>query len=122
MSGLSDTSAFEAFNRMSEKIEQDERKVMAQAEITEALSGDTLETEFMKLEAGTSSPDVDDRLLALKGQMGLLPPGMTTPTEPRQLMSGSGPDSASGGDGETGGGVTEAELISEFDKLGDDRN
>jgi phage shock protein A len=72
MSGLSDTSAFEAFNRMAEKIEESERRSLAQAEVTEALSGDTLEQDFLKLEAGYGDSDVDDRLLALKHEMGLI--------------------------------------------------
>jgi phage shock protein A len=72
MSGLSDTSAFEAFNRMAEKIEESERRSLAQAEVTEALSGDTLEQDFLRLEAGYGDSDVDDRLLALKQEMGLI--------------------------------------------------
>jgi phage shock protein A len=72
MSGLSDTSAFEAFNRMAEKIEESERRSLAQAEVNEALSGDTLEQDFLRLEAGYGDSDVDDRLLALKAEMGLI--------------------------------------------------
>jgi phage shock protein A len=72
MSGLSDTSAFEAFNRMAEKIEESERRSLAQAEVNEALSGDTLEQDFLRLEAGYGETDVDDRLLALKQEMGLI--------------------------------------------------
>jgi phage shock protein A len=55
MSGLSDTSAFEAFNRMADKIEEEERRSLAQVEVTEALAGDTLEAEFLRLEAGTGA-------------------------------------------------------------------
>jgi phage shock protein A len=72
MSGLSDTSAFDAFNRMAEKIEEAERRTLAAAEVSESLSGDTLETEFHLLE---KSDDMDRRLLALKEEMGLLPAG-----------------------------------------------
>jgi phage shock protein A len=72
MSGLSDTSAFDAFNRMAEKIEEAERRTLAAAEVSESLSGDTLETEFHLLE---KSDDMDRRLLALKEEMGILPPG-----------------------------------------------
>ena len=75
MSGLSDTSAFEAFNRMADKIEEEERRNLAQAEVTEALTGDTLETEFLQLEAGGGGADVESKLAALKQQMGLLPAG-----------------------------------------------
>ena len=91
MSGLSDTSAFEAFNRMAEKIEEQERQSIAHAEVTEALGGDTLETEFVRLEAGGASggADVEDKLLALKSQMGLLGDGATE--EPKQLEAGNEP-------------------------------
>jgi phage shock protein A len=70
MSGLSDRSAFEAFERVAEKIEESERKALASAEVTETLTGDTLETEFKQLEGGD---DVETRLAALKREMGLLP-------------------------------------------------
>ncbi|RMH12191.1 MAG: PspA/IM30 family protein, partial [Gemmatimonadetes bacterium] len=75
MSGLSDTSAFEAFNRMAEKIEEEERRSLAAAEVDQALASSSVEEEFLRLEAGTDSVDVDDRLLALKREMGLLAPG-----------------------------------------------
>jgi phage shock protein A len=68
MSGLSDRSAFEAFERVADKIEESERKALASAEVTEALTGDTLETEFKRLEGGD---DVEQRLSALKEQLGL---------------------------------------------------
>ncbi len=98
MSGLSDKSAFEAFERVADKIEESERKALASAEVTEALTGDTLETEFKQLEGGD---DVDQRLAALKEQMGL-PSGRETPA----LTSGE-PDE----DGE--GEVHEGELEEE---------
>ena len=78
MSGLSDRSAFEAFERVAEKIEESERKAIAAVEVTQSLSGDTLETQFKQLEAGD---DVEDRLEALKAQMGL-PSGKKTAALP----------------------------------------
>ena len=127
MSGLSDTSAFEAFNRMADKIEEEERKSIAHAEVTEALSGETLESEFLRLEAGDGGAGVEDQLLALKAEMGLIAP----PTEaPKQL--GDGDESADAASGEGDGvvdaqveevtdaeaeSIPEAELLSEFDKL-----
>ena len=75
MSGLSDTSAFEAFNRMADKIEEDERRNLAQAEVNEALTGDTLEKEFLRLESGSADTGLDDKLIALKAKMGMLPAG-----------------------------------------------
>ncbi len=98
MSGLSDKSAFEAFERVADKIEESERKALASAEVTESLTGDTLETEFKQLEG---SGDVDQRLAALKEQMGL-PSGKETPA----LTSGE-PDED--GDGEIHEGELEAE-------------
>lgn len=87
MSGLSDTSAFEAFNRMTEKIEESERRSIAHAEVAEALANTSLDDEFKVLEAGSGSGgDVDDRLLALKQEMGLL--GAGEAGKPRQLESG----------------------------------
>jgi phage shock protein A len=85
MSGLSDTSAFEAFNRMAEKIEESERQSVAAAEVNEALVGDTLETEFTRLEAGSGTVGMDDRLLALKQQMGLI---AGSSEKPKQLEAG----------------------------------
>ena len=129
MSGLSDTSAFEAFNRMAEKIEDSERRTLASAEVTEALSGDTLETEFMALESSTGEGgDVEDRLLALKAEMGLIGDGSTEP--PRQLSPGD-EDEDEESEGapveeveavlpgeESAPPVREADLIEEFDRLG----
>ena len=72
MAGLNDRSAFEAFERVAEKIEETERRALAAAEVTEALTGDTLEKQFARLE---KNDNVDQRLLALKERMGLLPGG-----------------------------------------------
>jgi phage shock protein A len=72
MSGMSDKSAFESFDRMAEKIEATERKALAAAELQEEFSGDTLAKQFEALEYhGTA----DQQLLALKQRMGLLPGG-----------------------------------------------
>ncbi|CAN5690192.1 PspA/IM30 family protein [soil metagenome] len=74
MAGLNDKSAFETFERMAEKIEESERRTLASAEITQALSGDTLEQEFKRLQPADQS--VDFRLLELKQKMGMsLPAG-----------------------------------------------
>ncbi len=146
MSGLSDTSAFEAFNRMTEKIEESERRSLAHAEVAEALGNTSLEDDFKVLEAGSGpGGDVDDRLLALKQEMGLLPAGEAE--APRQLESGDDEptteadapeetagvaeaadagdandpgeaveaEAASGEDGDPK--IREAELIEEFDRM-----
>ncbi len=119
MSGLSDTSAFEAFNRMAEKIEEEERRNLAQAEVNEALTGDTLETEFVRLESGSDTLEVDDKLLALKAKMGLI--AAPEAVAPKQLGAGSGKSGASDGAGEDSDAgappIRDAELIEEFEKL-----
>ncbi len=126
MAGLSDTSAFEAFNRMAERIEEAERRTLAAAEVNESLTGDTLEDEFSMLETGD---DMDHRLLALKREMGLL--GSGDEAERRQLASGdeagadhapaeeaADEDSAEGsGDDSADAEIHEAELLEEFDRL-----
>ncbi len=116
MSGLSDTSAFEAFNRMAERIEEEERRNLAQAEVNEALAGDTLEKEFVRLEAGTTATDLDDKLLALKAKMGLLPSG--APEAPKQLRAGDGQeDDGSAADAASSTPIRDAELIEEFERM-----
>jgi phage shock protein A len=72
MSGLSDKSAFESFERMAEKIEANERKAIAAAELSAEFSGDNLVQQFEALEYKGSA---DQQLLALKTKMGLLAPG-----------------------------------------------
>jgi len=69
MSSMSDKSAFETFERMSERIEQNERKALASAELSEELEGDQLQRQFSQLEY---KADADTQLLALKQKMGLI--------------------------------------------------
>jgi phage shock protein A len=88
MSGLSEKSAFEAFARMEEKIEQNERMIKASSEIDEEFSGDTLQRDFKLLEKSSSSMGADAQLMALKQKMGLLAP--TSSPEKRQLGAGRG--------------------------------
>jgi phage shock protein A len=72
MAGLSDKSAFEAFDRMAAKIEETERVTAASIEVHEALtSGDQLEQQFQQLTAGTANETVEWKLLQLKEKMGL---------------------------------------------------
>jgi len=75
MSGLSDTSAFETFDRMASKVDQIEAEAEASAEIAGELTGDTLESKFDKLEAGAGA---DQLLLELKAKMGMLPESTET--------------------------------------------
>jgi phage shock protein A len=98
MSGMSDKSAFESFERMAEKIEATERKAIAAAELNEEVSGDRLARQFDALEYKGSS---DQQLLELKQRMGLLPAGGAA--QAKQLNRG-------------GGAVHDAELVEEGDE------
>src|SRR3954447_8075252 len=75
MSSLSEKSAFEAFARMEERIENNERMIKASSEIEDEFTGDTLHREFKQLEKGAVGVSVDSQLLALKQKMGMLPAG-----------------------------------------------
>ena len=86
MSSLSEKSAFEAFARMEEKIETNERQLKASVEIDEEFSGDTLHNKFKQLEKSVGTVGVDQQLAALKQKMGMLPAGATQ--QSRQLGSG----------------------------------
>jgi phage shock protein A len=116
MAGLSDRSAFEAFDRMAQRIEDNERRALAAAEVADDLSGDPLDREFARLEKG-SGGGADARLLDLKRQMGILPPA--APSETRRLSDGErSPDQPAEDrqDGEQR--VGEAELLeAEFEEL-----
>lgn len=70
MTGLSEASAFETFERMEDKINQLEAEAEAAAELSGQLTGDTLVQKFDMLEA---SSGVDMDLLELKEEMGMLP-------------------------------------------------
>jgi hypothetical protein len=79
---------------MEARIEDNERRLLANAEIDEEFSGDRLQRDFKALEQGANSVSADAQLLALKQKMGLLPAG--APQQNRQLGSG-----ASGADEES---------------------
>jgi phage shock protein A len=70
MRGLSDTSAFDTFERMSQKVDQIEAESEASAELGAELTGDTLQQKFKSLEAGAGT---DNALAELKAKMGLGP-------------------------------------------------
>ena len=106
MSGLSEKSAFEAFARMEEKIEQNERQIKASAEIDEEFSGDRLLKDFKSLEITAGGVGADARLLALKQQMGMLP--APAAAEPKALGAG---------EVKAAQAKTDEQLIAEIDKL-----
>jgi phage shock protein A len=70
VSSMSDTSAFEAFDRMAEKVEQIEAELDAMKEIEPPTSGDRLEQQFRALEGAESS--ADKMLEDLKSRMARL--------------------------------------------------
>ncbi len=55
ISGMSDTSAFEAFEKMASKVDQIEAEADALSEIESATRSTSLEQEFKKLESGAKS-------------------------------------------------------------------
>ena len=71
MSGLSDTGAFDTFERMSQKVDQIEAEAEAHVDLGNELSGDTLQQKFKALESGSTS--TDNALAELKAKMGLGP-------------------------------------------------
>jgi phage shock protein A len=87
MSSISEKSAFEAFARMEERIEQNERQIKASAEIDEEFSGDRLQKDFKQLEKVAGAASADMQLLALKQKMGLLP--SAAPAQNKQIGSGT---------------------------------
>jgi len=100
MSSMSDKSAFETFERMSERIEQNERKAIANAELSEELEGDQLQKQFSQLEY---KADADTQLLQLKAKMGLI----AGPKSQASKQIGAGK-----------GDVHDAELVDDDDKPG----
>src|SRR3954468_1138102 len=87
MSSMSEKSAFDAFARMEERIETNERQLKASIEIEEEFTGDRLQQDFKALEKGAAGASVDMQLLALKQKMGMLPAG-----SPQKKALGAGSD------------------------------
>jgi phage shock protein A len=91
MQGLGDHSAFDTFDRMAERIQLMEAEAEAGAELAGELSGDTLESKFLQLEA--SGNNEDDALSELKAKMGML----EAPKESKQLGTGAAASTAASG-------------------------
>ena len=68
MGGLNDNSAFDAFDRMTEKVEQNEAEADAAEDLAGELSGTNLDEQFAALEHESGT---DDALAALKAKMGM---------------------------------------------------
>jgi phage shock protein A len=78
LSNIGDTGAFDAFNRMEEKIGRMEAEAEASAELSDHMTGDDLAARFSDLE---SNAGADDALSALKQKMGLQSGGATLPAQ-----------------------------------------
>ena len=72
LQGLSDTSAFDTFERMAQKVDQIEAESEAAVDLSNELTGDTLQQKFKALEA-SSTVGTDAALTELKIKMGLAP-------------------------------------------------
>ena len=107
MAGMQQKSAFRAFDQMVEKIEESERRALAAAEVSEDLEGDQLAQQFLQLESVGEDGDVEEKLLALKRDMGLLAPAQAD-EKPRAL-----------GAGDMGVPVADAEILDEEEGEGD---
>lgn len=71
LNNMTDTSAFDTFARMEQKVDQAEAEAEAQADLQlEQAGGGGLEDKFAQLEASSGT---DDALAALKAKMGLAP-------------------------------------------------
>ena len=76
MGGLNDNSAFDAFERMSEKVEQGEAEAEAAADLAGELSGNNLDDKFAALEHESGT---NDALADLRAKMGLGSPSVKAP-------------------------------------------
>ena len=75
MSGLSDNSAFGAFERMEGKVDQIEAEATVATQMSgELTQGDDLDRRVKQIDAGSANTEVDAQLAALKAQMGLAAP------------------------------------------------
>jgi phage shock protein A len=108
MSGLRDQSAFETFDRMSQKVDQIEAEAEAQADLAEEYSGDVLASQFQNLERNASA---EDDLTALKRKMGILPPeAAKAPASPVQARVETAPAPAKNEQDELAAALEEMEV------------
>ncbi len=68
MSSLSDTSAFDTFDRMATKIDKMEAEAEAESDLVNDIDGTNLENQFADLEKGSGA---DSELEALKAKMNM---------------------------------------------------
>jgi phage shock protein A len=96
MRGLSDNSAFDTFERLSQKVDQIEAESEASVELGGELAGDTLQQKFKKLEASAGGGS-DLALAELKAKMGLGPM-----PDARPALAAATEDAAAGSSGPSG--------------------
>ena len=112
MQGLGDTSAFDTFDRMADRIALMEAEAEAGAELAGELSGDTLESKFLALEAGGANDD--DALSELKAKMGLLE---APKSADKMLKAGDDKDETPGAKETVSAGGLSAEDLKELEDL-----
>lgn len=119
LTNINSTSAFDTFERMSDRVMQLEAEAEAVSEIGGALPEASLESQFKALEASTS---VDDDLSALKEKMAL----QAAEKERKAIGGAAGappPDAGAADPGaaptdeEVEGGVQEAEIDAQLEAL-----
>lgn len=107
LSSINSTSAFDTFERMSDRVTQLEAEAEATAELSEALPETSLESQFKALEAGS----VDDELDKLKAKMALGPGGKSD--QARAIKGDVTDDEPSAADAEPEPELTEDEAEDE---------
>ena len=122
LTNINSTSAFDTFERMSDRVTQLEAEAEAASEIGGALPEATLESQFKALEAGTA---VDDDLAALKEKMALASAekerkaigGNVAPPPDAEPKAAGGDPAAGASDEEVDAVAKEAELDSQLEEL-----
>jgi len=104
VSGMSNTSAFEVFDRMSAKVDQIEAEAEAAGQVEDWTSkgGDSMEAKFKELEGSGSSQSTDRMLEDLKQRMALEEDAGKAASGDSGNTSGSGDSGESGNSGGSG--------------------
>jgi len=116
MQGLGDTSAFETFDRMAERIALMEAEAEAGQELAGELSGDTLEGKFLALEAAGAGTE-EDALQELKSKMGLLSAGGSAQAQLEAGKEGGGAKGKTDAAAAPAGSSLTAEDLKELEDL-----
>ncbi|HUX51532.1 MAG TPA: PspA/IM30 family protein [Spirochaetia bacterium] len=103
--GMSDTSAFDVFDRMTAKVDQIEAEADAMGELDDMRKDNDLESQFKALEGGGANADM--LLEDLKKRMSIEGPGAAKSAGP--TTDGKGNDRSSGGDSASGGSPAEGD-------------